>query len=463
MPLTPLDLGASRIQLAPTTTTLLVTVVAVALWRLYLALLPKPIPGIPHNRASARNPLGDIPGFVLASARTREPITWLLSQARATGSPISQIFLAPFGGRPFVTITDFRETQDILLRRGREFDRSSILIDTLGVALPHHHIVRKTDAGWRAQRRLLQDLMLPKFLDNVAAPNIYASVEQLVSLWKEKTVIAAGRPFNADRDIYFTALDAVLDFSFGGSFAHRAVKPQLDALLKMDEAGLQKLRGVAGSMDKPVEFVDAPLHETVVATLDSGDVVEVLQSSPFPRLMLWWKKRDPHFVKTWDTKNQFLEDEIKKAMDRMQQQAEASDESWVMSAVDHIVFRERCLAEKEGREPVYWSPIIRDEVRVFPHPPENENNMYSPHNHHRSSASSSPATKPRARPCSGASSCSPTTSRRRPSSATRCKRRTPRPRPTSAARQRPRSPARRSRTSTRRSRRSCGAGPQFPA
>ena len=360
-----LDFGP-RARLAPTTTTLLLSILGFALWRLYLALLPKPIPGIPHNPASARSIFGDIPGYLRASARTREPITWLLSQARATGSPISQIFLAPFGGRPFVMVTDFRETQDILVRRGKEFDRSSVLIDTLGVALPHHHIVRKTDAGWRSQRRLLQDMMLPKFLHNVAAPNICASVTQLVGLWRAKTDIASGRPFTAEKDIYYAALDAVLEFTFGASFAHRAVKPQLDAMLKLDQVEVRKLQGEAADADKPVEFVDAPLHETVVATLDSGDVIEDLQSSPFPRLMLWWKKKNAKFVKTWDTKNQFLEEEILKAVARMEKQTEASDESWVMSAVDHIVHRERLFAEKDGREPDYLSPVIRDEVRCPP-------------------------------------------------------------------------------------------------
>jgi hypothetical protein len=264
-------------------------------------------------------------------------------------------------------LTDFRETQDILLRRGREFDRSSVLIDTLGVALPHHHIVRKTDAAWRAQRRLLQDLMLPRFLHGVAAPNIHASVTQLVRLWSAKADVARGRPFTAERDIYYAALDAVLEFSFGGSYVHRAVKPQLDAMLMLDQAEVQKLRGDERDADKPVEFVDAPLHETVVAVLDSGDVIEALQSSPFPHLTLWWKKKFSTFMKTWDTKNQFLEEEISKAVHRLEKHAETSDESWVMSAVDHIVHRERILAEKDGRKPDYWSPVIRDEVRrVFP-------------------------------------------------------------------------------------------------
>jgi hypothetical protein len=365
MPLSPLDLVLFRTNLSPTTNALLLGIVGFALWRLYLAILPKPIPGIPYNPVSARSVLGDIPGYMRAASRTREPITWLLAQARDRNSPISQIFLAPFGGRPFVTINDFREAQDILMRRGKEFDRSSILSDTLGVALPHHHIVRKTDAGWRAQRRLLQDLMLPKFLNGVAAPNVYASIDQLVQLWRIKAETAAGRPFDADKDIYYAALDSVLEFGFGRSFAHRATQPQLDAMLKLGQGEIQKLRGAGGNVDTPVEFVEVPLNETVVAILESGDIVEALQSSPFPGVHLLWKKLATNFNKTWNTKNNFIEQQVRDAVNRMEKQhGDASDDSWILSAVDHIVDRERSFAKKDGREPVYWSPIIRDEVRV---------------------------------------------------------------------------------------------------
>ncbi|KAL1839667.1 hypothetical protein VTJ49DRAFT_1277 [Mycothermus thermophilus] len=364
--LSPLDLGLSRITWSPTTTTVLVGILSFLLWRLYLALLPKPLPGIPYNHASARSILGDIPGYLKASRKTREPITWILQQASATNSPISQLFLEPFGGKPFVAITDFREAQDILMRRGKEFDRSDILSNTLGVPLPHHHIVRKTDAGWRAQRRLLQDLMLPTFLHNVAAPNVYQSVDNLVKLWQVKAKIASGRPFDADRDIYYAALDSVLEFSFGPSFAPRATKPQLDATLNLSQEEAQKLQGTGSDVNTPVNFIDAPLDETVHAILAAGEVIEPLTASPFPRLTLLFKKLfDKDFVKIWTAKDRFLKEQVEIAVDRLHKHGEGNDESWVKSAVDHVMQRERIFAAKEGRQPVYWTPIIRDEIFGF--------------------------------------------------------------------------------------------------
>jgi hypothetical protein len=361
--LSPLDLELSRITLNPTTTTILLILLSVGLWRLYQALLPKPLPGIPYNHASACSILGDIPGYLRASRKTREPITWLLKQASATGSPISQFFLEPLGGRPFVAVTDFREAQDILMRRGKEFDRSDILSNTLGVPLPHHHIVRKTDAGWRSQRRLLQDLMLPSFLHNVAAPNIYSSMENLVQLWRAKARIANGRPFDADRDIYRAALDSVLEFGFGPSFVPRATKPQLEATLQLSEKEVTHLRGTGNDVDTPVKFPDAPLDATVDAIMRAGECIEPLTSSPFPRLTLLLKNLfDRDFVNIWVTKDRFLKEQVDIAVDRLRKHGEGDDESWVKSAVDHIMHRVRILAAKEGREPVYWTPVIRDEV-----------------------------------------------------------------------------------------------------
>ena len=42
------------------------------------------------------------------------------------------------------------------------------------------------------------------------------------------------------------------------------------------------------------------------------------------------------------------------------------DESWVRSALDHIVGRERKAAEKEGRQPNYLAPEITVEASQFP-------------------------------------------------------------------------------------------------
>jgi hypothetical protein len=85
---------------------------------LYRAALPKPIPGIPYNEAAAKHFLGDAPGLLEALTKTGTMLDWIIKQLVDSNVPIMQLFLRPLG-RPFVIISDFRETQDICVRRSR--------------------------------------------------------------------------------------------------------------------------------------------------------------------------------------------------------------------------------------------------------------------------------------------------------------------------------------------------------
>jgi hypothetical protein len=85
---------------------------------LYRAALPKPIPGIPYNEAAAKHILGDAPGLLEAINKTGTMLDWIIDQLVKRNEPVVQLFLRPLG-KPFVIISDFRETQDICVRRSR--------------------------------------------------------------------------------------------------------------------------------------------------------------------------------------------------------------------------------------------------------------------------------------------------------------------------------------------------------
>jgi hypothetical protein len=84
------------------------------------------------------------------------------------------------------SLPDFREAQDILLRCTDEFDRSIILSELVMGLLPEHHAMLLTNERFKSQRRLIQDLMTPSFLNNTAVPQIYAAAQNLVAVWKER-------------------------------------------------------------------------------------------------------------------------------------------------------------------------------------------------------------------------------------------------------------------------------------
>lgn len=337
---------------APATAT--AAIAAVLFLLLYRFLLPKPLPGIPYNPEAVSTILGDVPSMMRDE---RGPMDWLLDQGRRHSGPICQVFLRPFC-QPFVLISDFREAQDVMLRR-KEWDRSDYSIELLGGLAPFHHINQKTGPVWKAHRRLLQDLMMPGFLHGVAAPNVYASTMDLIQLWTEKESLAAGRPFSAEEDIFHAALDSVLEFSFGESFPHRAIPPQMRHVEKLRPKDVPSKDGAA-------EFGKAAVHETIEATLHASDTMGELMDSPFPKLSWWFKSKMPYESWTIRIRNKFLREQVHKAVERLNQEADWGDETWVKSAVDLMMLRERTFAKKDGRQPVYWSPSIRDEVRQNP-------------------------------------------------------------------------------------------------
>ena len=102
--------------------------------------------------------------MVTHQSETGQIFPWMVSQSVALNSPIVQLFLRPFQ-KPWVIITDFRESQDILLRRTREFDRSDFLGDVFVGLVPEFHISKKsTDEKFKSNRNLIKDLMTPAFL-----------------------------------------------------------------------------------------------------------------------------------------------------------------------------------------------------------------------------------------------------------------------------------------------------------
>lgn len=125
--------------------------------------LPKPLPGIPHNVASTSRIMGDIPEIKKAKGIR----SWYREQLSKHNSPIVQVFNKPFGG-PLLLVADAREAQDVMMRRTREFDKSSLTSESFRCLLGSSHISMKSaDPRYKHNKELLRDLMSPKFLNQV--------------------------------------------------------------------------------------------------------------------------------------------------------------------------------------------------------------------------------------------------------------------------------------------------------
>jgi hypothetical protein len=330
----------------------------ILLYNLYQWLRPRPFLGIPYNQEALQNLFGDIPNMLGEVKKTKDMVGWLLRQAEKHKSPLVQVFIRPFS-KPSIILTDYREAQDILFHRSREFDRTPYTYEVFSGIVPNHHIHMQTGPVWKAHRKLLQDLMTPTLLNNTAAPAIYEKVLHLVDLWQLKTRLAAGRPFSAAEDIHHAALDAVLSFSFGNGFPHSATKPQIELLSSTDASTLQ---GNSAQLREPVKFPEAKIHDSIKSMLDLTNGIEHIKSSISPRLMWWIITKMPYLSRAKRIKDTFIQEEIKKATDILSQKSLDNGEPRMRSAVELIVDRQETFAKKDEREPNFFSSVIFDEV-----------------------------------------------------------------------------------------------------
>ncbi|KFA73887.1 hypothetical protein S40288_00895 [Stachybotrys chartarum IBT 40288] len=331
-----------------------------ASYAIYRALLPKPFPGVPYDKAASKTVFGDLASF--KKEGNGNFLDWVTRRAISHGTPLCQIFIPLH--QPVLILSDYREAQDIFMRQTKIWDRSDWSIARLGAGLPRHHINMKTDDGWKSNRRLIQDLMSAPFLHNVAAPNLYESTQDLIQLWAAKARLAHGKPFSASKDIFHAALDAVLAFSFGDSFPHRALTPQVE-LVQAPGSGLFESSYVP---QEPVVFEEAPLHETLMAMLHVAVNIGQAINSMSPGLVSMWQKIEPLSTRMRGIRVRYIEQQITQAVERLEGRVLEEDlasTKGLKSAVDLMVSREKRFAIKEGRAPNYQSNEMNDEVAGF--------------------------------------------------------------------------------------------------
>ncbi|KAF2719412.1 cytochrome P450 [Polychaeton citri CBS 116435] len=323
---------------------------------LYRAMIPKPIPGIPYHKPSGSRMFGDVPDAMAWNMRTREMVSFLQFRCTELNTPICQVFVRPFKN-PWVVICDAQESVDIMARRVREFDRSDFFGDLFTAHIPHNQVGMKTTDEWRAHRRLMADTMAPDFLNNVAAEQLYIGTHDILELWTEKMRLAAGRPFDAEQDIYQGLLDAIWATAFGQTIG--TTRAQIDLL-----SNVNKVEG-SEDIDSAAIFPKAKNPAAFDALITLTHSSEIPMNSPLPRLHYRFAlKFYPKLSKAFKLKDALIAENTEAAAKRLTQQEKPSDDH-IKCAVDLMVHRESKMAEKEGRAPQYHSPSISDELYGF--------------------------------------------------------------------------------------------------
>ncbi|SPO01564.1 related to TRI13 - cytochrome P450 [Cephalotrichum gorgonifer] len=344
------------VELSTEASALLVGGLGVALYFGYSAALPKPLPDIPYNRDAGASLLGDMPEMIRYVIRTKRVFCWLTSLTERHQSPIVQAFVTPMS-RPWLVVTDPFESQDILLRRTKDFDRAHHFGDIISGLLPEQHIqFRSSDARFKNNRALINHLMAPTFVSQVSAPEVYKSVCTLVNLWQAKCNAAEGRPWSPHQDITFWALDSIFASSFGLLEADSNTVRRLEA---MQQAGPPVL---PVDVDEPVSFPEGEIPEIFRAVLTLSDSLMMTQLSPAPRLTAWLMHKLPYLRRATATKDAWLGARTDEAVALIDA---GIDSDRPRSALHSVLLRERDTAEREGRPPAYHKRAIADEFVGF--------------------------------------------------------------------------------------------------
>ena len=322
---------------------------------LYRRSLPRPYPEITHNPAAAKRISGDLPDLLEHYKRTKEASGFSLEQCKNLKSPIVQLFLRPFSP-PFICLDDPRETEDIMLRRTKEFDRAPSTIAFFKPLIPHATLVQPSNQVLKQQRRLWVDCMSSGFLRRV-----YKSALELVGLWRLKTSLADGRPFAALSDFELAASDAIWIAILGSELG--GVRSEMGAL----NTGASSIT-ISKNRNLPVPLPSAirpDLHKAVVYL---SSTVERVMASPFPVWHHWFIRKSSQYKANSATKDQEIRKLTKRARYRFRRVSNADNdgEEHDTCAMDLVLRRAVIAAQKADIDlPEEESLAVQDELLML--------------------------------------------------------------------------------------------------
>lgn len=263
-------------------------------------------------------------------------------------------------------VTDPFESQDILLRRTKEFDRSGFFGDIMNGILPEQHIqFLSTDDRFKKNRNLINHLMAPTFISQVSAPEVYKAASTMIELWQLKCDLAHGRPFSAHGDITSAALDSIFASSFGLLESESNTYQRIQRLKQCNIDFLMSAAGGKRLVDTPVPFPeDAEVPEVFSAIITLSNLLMDTQLSPAPRLTSWVLRQFPHIRKATAIKDAYIRDKTEACI-ALIEPGDTTRDQRPRSALHSVLLRERDVAAKEGRQPAYRRRGIADEFFGF--------------------------------------------------------------------------------------------------
>ncbi|KAK2024098.1 cytochrome P450 [Colletotrichum zoysiae] len=329
---------------------------SLSLCLLYYLALPKPLPGIPYEKAAAKNVFGHMKEMMdFKKLHDNRMVPWFHEHQRRVGSPLTQFFPAPFA-KPVLILSDFWEVQDLELHRRRDFGRGARDISLFKHTTPEFLAgLDPNDPRHKPNKALVKDTMSPVFLEKVTGPRVYACALDLVDLWKFKLAAARHRPFDAEEDIFSAVSDIITAALYDLSPDMGHTRQQLRHLKSLGE-DLRIEHNEHGGLVFP-ELPPLPHYEHFQLFLDhQGDILK----SPLPSLLHYYKMLvSSELREAYRGVKHFESREIDKSVMRL----EGGEP--ITCVVDNMVRQEQRAAAGENRKPVYHRPAFLDNLSGY--------------------------------------------------------------------------------------------------
>jgi len=324
--------------------------VALSLYLLYRQALPKPIPGIPYDEQSAKRIMGDLPSFQAKLDEGSAARMFWPEQFNKHSLPVSQYFMGPWAG-PAVAIGDYREVHDILLRHGKDLRRGPSNAASWRGTMHKHFIGMEDDnPEFKSAKALGKDLMTPSFLHEVNAPASYQKVLNIVKLWQLKAELAEGHAFDAAMDLGYLTYDIILAAAANVDDSEAQINKYFQKLQEMP----QPVR-LPSSKTELAEFPPSELTDLLSSLFAIAEASGKAFQTPLPGLFHMFNNRKAKMRKAYHDRDTIMRSCIRDAVRRLQDDGASFKPT---SAVDYIVKREAAAAEKEGREPDFFSDTM---------------------------------------------------------------------------------------------------------
>lgn len=358
------------LSLSPTNTgiAVIITCVLYVAYRLVTPkLYPRVLPGIPHNARHTRHLFGDMPAVAAhtseATGRTQSEAVFDVVNRGPTQSPIAQLLTPAFVPQAILAVDDPREVEDILRRRGREFDRSSMTAAFFEPLLPGASISQLTTPELKAQKKLWAGAITSDFLARVVAPHACRTASKLVDVWRLR--INPGDAFEAQPDFLDAMMDLMWAMVLGSdlgvlddrlSSAADVEKTQLDLEHVGAAGGTGGDDGVPGRLGKAAESSREMFFRVTKFLEDESSYIR----SGWAGWRLKFVKCTPGYHRVRKMMDSEMHRLVATARERFQQPGQTSEET---CAMDLVLGRELLATTK--KEDFVQATNIEQELMLF--------------------------------------------------------------------------------------------------